>query len=122
MPALDRMTILSHVRPLAREEVPIPEWGGSVYVRVLTAFERDELEIVWDETKRRNFRARLAVATVCDEHGNDLFELTDIEAVGRQPAPALQRITEAALRLNGFTAAERERLEKNSENGQADDS
>lgn len=117
---LDRLAILTTVRPRHREAVEVPEWGGRVFVRVLSASERDELEKLWELTKRANFRARLAVACVCDEEGKDLFLIGDIEALGEQPAPALQRIAAVALRINGFTVEAQEDIEKNS-NGQADD-
>lgn len=114
--SLDRNAILFSGKPpvLPREEVDVPEWGGSVWVRTLSAFERDELERAWEATKRRNFRARLVVATVCDEHGKDIFELGDIEALGRHASTTLGRVFEVAVRLNKFTRDEVEDLEKNS--------
>lgn len=119
---LDRLSILKQVRPLHKELVEIPEWGGGVHVRVLTGKERDELEQAWETTKRKNFRARLAVAVCCDDDGNDVFQYHDIEALGQQPSTALQRITEVALRINGFSREAREDLEKNSESGPGGDS
>ncbi len=111
---LSRDAILALPIVLPREEVFIPEWGDSVHVRCLTAWERDELEIEWDRAKRHNFRARLAVACVCDAEGNDLFEVGDIERLGRQPASILARLADVAFRLNKFTKEDQEALEKNS--------
>ena len=100
---------------LPKELVPVPEWGGSVYVRTMTGTERDGVEAAsigndW----RRGFRARLAVATVCDEQGNALFTAADIEALGRKSSAALDRIFEVACRLNKLGAADVNELEKNS--------
>jgi len=119
--ALDRLAILAP-RELARERVDVPEWGGHVFVRVLTAAERDALELIWESTKRRNLRARLAVSTVCDEHGADIFHVDDVEQLGRQASTALVRIADTALRVNGFTKADVEQLEKNSPSDPSDDS
>ena len=111
--ALTREAILAKTVILPREEVYIPEWGDSIFVRCLTGWERDQLELEWDRSKRRNFRARLAVATVCDAEGNDLFELKDIEFLGRQPSSILSRIADVAFMLNKFTKEDQEELEKN---------
>lgn len=120
--SLDRQTILSKTPQLARERVNVPAWGGDVYVRELTAWERDSLEVSWEKTKRHNFRARLAVATVCDEQGEDLFGLKDIEALGKHPSTALVAIADVAFRVNKFTKEEVEELEKNSESGPSEGS
>lgn len=118
--SLDRLSILSLKHELPREPLNVPEWGGIVYVRTLSAFERDSLEMSWDATKRRNFRARLAVATVCDENGKDLFELRDIETLGNHPSPALVRVGDLAMKLNKLTSEDVADLEKNSETGPSD--
>jgi hypothetical protein len=114
---LDRNKIILLKPELKRESVFVKEWGGTVWVRTLTAWERDHLEAAWEATKRVNFRARLAVATVCDNHGVDLFMIGDIETLGQMPAPALEGIVEKAFKLNRFTKQDIEDLEKNSEPG-----
>ena len=59
------------------EEVQVPEWGGSVYVRTMSGTERDsfEQEIV-DARKagqEANVRGRLAARTVSDQQGERMF-------------------------------------------------
>jgi hypothetical protein len=119
---LNKEAILSTVPVLTKEEVYIPEWDGSVYVRVLRSGEKDALEAKFTETKNKNFRARLVVAVVCDEHGEKLFKEADILVLAQHSAAALEPIVEAAMRLNRWTKTDIESLEKNSENGQYEDS
>jgi len=119
---LSRESILSRAPELPREEVPVPEWGGSVFVRTLTASERDRLETDWERTARVHFRARLVRFTVCDDAGKDLFRDVDIAVLGAHSTAAISRLTDVAFRLNKFTKTDVEELEKNSESGQPGDS
>lgn len=112
---LNRDDILGRPVDLPREEVHVPEWGGSVWVRMLTGAERDRFEMTVTDTQRVNFRARLVVMCACDERGIRLFHDGDVLALGNQPAPALVRLADVALRLNKFTSEDVDELEKNSE-------
>jgi hypothetical protein len=93
------------------EEVRVPEWGGSVYVRAMTSLERDKYESEWLRFRENNngdvkdsthFRAFLASRVVCDETGTPLFSQADVMALSLKSGAALTRITEAAIRLNGL--------------------
>jgi hypothetical protein len=101
-------------RDLPREEVPVPELGdgATVFVRVLTAAERDELETM-SMTERNgktvpdlaNIRARYVAFCACDETGQRLFTTADIPAIGALHHGAMARIADAAHRLNGLGPA-----------------
>jgi hypothetical protein len=104
------------------EEVAVPEWRGSVFVRVLTAGERDRFEVGVADHKRANFRARLAVLAICDGGGQRLFREEDVAALAALPAPGLVRVCDVALRINKFREEDVEELEKNSETAPGDDS
>ena len=113
---LSRESILGH-DDLKREELPIPEWGGSVFVRTLTASERDQFEdrvLADKKTTKRDIRALLAVASVCDEQGKPLFTPADVPQLGRKSAAALDRIFDVAMRLSRIGKQDVEELEKNS--------
>lgn len=101
--------------------VDVPEWGEYVNVRVITADERDHLE-VRAKSGRIGLRAFFAAMCVCDDDGKDLFDNTDIEWLGKKSAAALDRILEAGQRLNGLTDDAVKELEKNSETIQLDNS
>lgn len=93
---------------LPRETVLVPEWGGDVYVRTMSGTDRDAFEsslIARDgakEARMENVRARLVALTLCDKTGTRLFEDSDIAALGRKSARALDRVFAAAQRLNGI--------------------
>ncbi len=111
---------------LKTEEVPVPEWGGSVMVREMSALEREEFRAVSvaedGSVNPHNFAARLAAATICDGRGNRLFGLEEAEALGRKSARALTRVADVAMRLSAIERRTAENLAGNSSAGQSDDS
>lgn len=108
------------VRDVVTETVEVPEWGGAVRVRGLTAAERDafEGEVVQRnglsvKTDTRNMRARMVVLSVVDEDGARLFSYHDIEALGEKSSRALDRIFAVAMRLSGLRPQDVEELAGN---------
>ena len=111
---LDRDSILNVV-DLKPEVVEVPEWGGSLYIRMLTASERDKFEASCVGTGKKqnlsNIRARLVVLCACDEAGERLFTDGDAEALGRKSAAAVDKVLGACSKLNGFSSQDIEDLE-----------
>ena len=118
---------------LSRERVPVPEWGGDVFVKSLTGSERDTFEGAVARVNRsgknrqvtynvENIRARLCALTIVDDKGVRMFTDAEIGALGKKSAAALNRVFEVAQRLSGLTDDDIEALEKNSSDGQPDDS
>ena len=106
---LSREDILN-VSDLVIERVPVPEWGGDVFVRGMTGEERDNFESTIVQLKEknrvvimRNIRAKLCSWSVCDESGKRLFSQSDVEELAKKSAAALQRIFKVAQRLSGIT-------------------
>ena len=97
------------------EEVECPEWGGSVFVKVMSGTARDHWEMLQSGDKWGNPRARLCAMTVCDAEGQNLFTLADIAALGAKSSAVLDRLFDVALRLNRLRKQDIEELEKNSE-------
>ncbi len=93
----------------------IPEWGTTVWVRTMDGSERDRFEETQIREKWNDLRARLAVATVCDESGQLLFEPKDVQRVSKKNCHALDRIFAVSSKLNHLTADDIEELKKNSE-------
>ena len=90
------------------EPVDVPEWGGRVHVRELTALETGKVEdAVYDE--KDQVRAELVApawvaACLCDPTGKPFYRPGDTQAiltVGSKSAPVVRRIYEVAARLNG---------------------
>lgn len=114
-----------------RKIVPIdvPEWGGRVHVRTISGVERDAYEdSLWQLRGKnrvftqRNIRAKLVAVAACDKNGNRLFSDTQVEQLGLKNSAALDRLFDAAQRLNKITDKDIEELVKNSESAQSDDS
>jgi hypothetical protein len=99
---------------LKKEEVQCPDWNGSVFVRTLTGLERDRFEQSYDVKNPNGVRAQIASATVCDEAGNLLFTPADIALLAAKSCRPLDRIFDVATRLNKWTKADIDELEKNS--------
>lgn len=94
------------------EPLEVPEWGCTVYLKEMTGAARDRFESTFQKD-RSNFRARLAALTLCDEQGNLLFTEADVKALGEKSVGALQRVWDAALKVNAFTDQDVDDLEKN---------
>lgn len=110
------------ISDLPIDPVYIAEWKSNVYVRGLTAFERDQFESTLftgeGKTRKQNFsnmRARLLVLTICDEKGNRLFSDTDADILGKKSAKALNKLFAKAQELSGIGEKDVEELIKNSE-------
>jgi len=117
--ALTREQILA-AADIRREQVNVPEWGGSVWVRGLTAAERDlfDLAATVEQNGRRvvNFeqlRARLAAMTIVDENGERLFSDDDVELLAAKSGAAVGRIFDVAMRLSGLTGQDIEEITQN---------
>jgi len=117
--ALNRDSILG-AEDLPLVEVAVPEWGGSVWVKPMTAAGRDAFEVAVSddngEVDRRNFRAKLVARCAVDpETGVRLFKDDDAKALGSKNALPLSRIFEAAAKASGLTPEDVEKLEGNSD-------
>lgn len=82
-------------------EVPVPEWGGSVYVRTLSGAERGPfLKLVLkDDADAAEVVALVAV----DANGNRLFSDDDVAVLREKSFKALDRIISAAMKHNATT-------------------
>lgn len=105
---------------LKTEVVPVPEWGGEVIIRMLSGKERDAFEQTLSKTRNgkvernlENFRARLAAEVLVDENGVKLIKnRTQIDQLGRKSVAALERIVEAATKLNRMSEDDVEEMTK----------
>jgi len=118
--ALTRDSILQS-NDLKTEQVKIPEWNGSVFVRTMSGWERDEFEASIGDARKngrldiRGLKARLVTLTAVDESGKLLFAAGDVEALQRKSAKAIERIFQKAQELNGLGDESVDELLGNSE-------
>jgi hypothetical protein len=95
---LNRESILA-ARKLPTETVDVPEWGGTACVKTLTAAEFMALTAKTKADPERTY-AHWIIATVVDEQGQPVFKPEDVAAIGEQPISAIERLADAAQRLN----------------------
>lgn len=114
MPSLTTSEIVNKQDARKWERVDVPEWGGYVNVRVMTANERDMLEVRFKDN-RIGARAYMAAMLCCNDDGEDLFTNEHIAMLEKKSALALDRIFAVAMRVNGMTDEAVAELEKNSE-------
>ena len=123
---LSRDAVLN-AQDLETVDVYVPEWGGKVRVRTLTAEEKDRLEIslvmangkIGDPKNIRNVRARFVAEASVDEDGKKLFRESDVIALGQKSAAALSRVFNAIQELNIISDQDIEEMAKNFGRGQS---
>jgi hypothetical protein len=96
------------------KKISVPEWGGEVYVRVLTVGARDEYERKWigkKETGIENFRSEYLARCLCNEKGELLFAGKP-EQLAAKSGAVVSRLFDAALSHNSMTEAEVEEMGK----------
>lgn len=98
------------------EDVPVPEWGGTVRICVMSGLARDVF--ISGEGKPdagfSDFQARLLVATAVDAAGERIFEPDDVERLQAKSRTVLDRLTAVAMKLNGLGPQAQEDIAKNS--------
>jgi hypothetical protein len=107
----------------------ISDWDATVWIRTLTAGERDRFEAstVRERDGKRepdltNLRARFAVLVLCDHEGHRIFDDRDVSALSAMSARALDLIFDVGQRLSGMTRQSQEDARKNSSPAPSGDS
>ncbi len=118
------------IKGLKASAVKVPIEGfGDVFIRVMSGSERDSLEASCIKTRgkvqeenRDNFRAKILVRTLSDEHGVRMFKDDEAGVVGSLPATFVVPAADEAATINKMNKKDVDSLTKNSEAGQKDDS
>lgn len=101
-----------------RELVSVPEWGGDVYIKVMSGTERDNFESWCSKSSKRedmtNLRAKLLSLCLVNEAGVRLFSDNEMQALGSKSGIVLNRLYHAARAVNCYDQKDVEELEKNS--------
>lgn len=100
--ALDAKSILA-ADDARLEKMAVPEWGGDVYIRVISGGDRDRFEDSYADQKLRAFRVRFLVLTLCDEKGDRLFADDQVDLLAKKSSVVINRVFEAAWKLNAFS-------------------
>ena len=117
LPLLEDAASVLSLPDLQDELVDVPEWGYRLRVQSLTGTERDAFEISLLEARGksrevnlRNMRAKLVAASVRKTDDSRVFNDSQVEALGRKNAAALQRVFRVAQRLSGLAEDEVDEL------------
>lgn len=100
-------------RPVTR--VPIAEWQGEVYVRALTAEQKEDYEL-WFNSMDPPIGAtnRLAAMGLCNEDGTSQdWSEHEIEQLSAKHGGAVERIAARVKELTWLTDEDLEEAEKN---------
>lgn len=116
MAYLNRDSILN-ADDIKTMELEVPEWGGTVVLKMMNGKERDAFEsslVKNGKANVDNVRAKLVQATVIDPETKELmFSVADIEALGKKSASALTKVFAASQKLSRITESDVEELTKN---------
>lgn len=102
------------------KSVEVPEWKGSVGLKLMNGLERDEYEqFVMDRSDKgskdlKGVRVELLIRTLCNEEGVLVFDRKDIAELNKKSANAINTLFEEAAKVNGIVQGYVEDAEKNS--------
>ncbi len=98
-------------------EIAVPEWGGSVYCRVMSCGERDAYENDWVLNKNKgveNFRTKFLAKCLCNDKGDLLFPGDEgVQLLSKKSSKVLSRIWAKAMEHNALTEKDVDTLAKN---------
>lgn len=103
-------------RPLT--EVHVPEWDATVYLRALTARERDQIVALATREEGKEGSDRLLSVTLvgrcmCDVDGRRVFEDADLAALADKSGAVVDRLFAKAMEINGIGLAAQRALSGN---------
>jgi hypothetical protein len=109
MPTLTREKLLKAKIELPTETVDVPEFGGKFTIRGMTgkdqsAFHKSIRAKGGDKVDEDTFGAKLVVHCLVDDKGERLLMDADWELVYGWPTAIYNRVSAAAMRVNGLVA------------------
>ena len=126
------MPLLTRDKLLAKDKIKVVKvdlgGGDFVYVKQMTAKERDRFEasiiqavqdskgnIIDYKRNLEDFRAKLAVQSICDENGDLILKPADYKILSENISAAkLEKIVNVIQKINGMTEEDQENLLKSS--------
>lgn len=117
MPLTSAAAILALPSDIEIEEVPVPEWKDSVFIKALSGAERDAFEMANRKkgvADLRNYRARFLVRCIVNENGTRVFTDAQAADLGRRSSKVLDRLYNVAGKLSGTDDETEAEIEGNS--------
>ena len=85
-------------------EVPCPEWGGTVRLRTLTAYDAVVFSnSVKTEDGKNKAMIRIIAMCACDAEGKKIFSPENVMALMKKNLRVINRVQKAAMEHNGYT-------------------
>jgi hypothetical protein len=124
MKILTRQDIVA-AQDILTETVEVPEWDGAVIIKMMSGADRDRFEnsmvVVGPDGKRianmTNMKSKLVAMCAVDEKGNLLFGADEVDHLAAKSSAAIERLYEAAQKLNALEPKDAETAVKNSAPG-----
>lgn len=128
MASLTKQQILNSTGDIKFDNIKVPELADGdpdAYIRIKTMSAKvrdiwDASNIITDakdpknsKVNMANYRARLCAMCICDDDGNLLFNMEEVEALSEKSSVAIQRVYEGCLSLNQININAVEDAEKN---------
>ena len=106
------------------EEVEVPEWGGSVFLRSIGATSKERIgqRVFRSDGTARNmvgFRAAICAEGIVDENGIRIFSQNDVEILGEKSDEVLERLSGLIRKLSKMDPVDIEAEVGNSDDGQS---
>ena len=91
---------------LAALKVTVNEWGGDVYIRLMTVGERDAHELEWLNNKKKgvdNFRSKFLARCLSDAKGVRLFSDAEVPLLSKKSCVVMHRLWTQAMAHNALS-------------------
>lgn len=102
---------------LKMEPMEVPEWDGSINIRVVSGKQRD---IIVEEAQRSlksgkedKVKAKVIHFAVCDDEGKPVFSLDQVPALMDKNGVVIDRIIAKAMEINGLDEKSEKDAEEN---------
>ena len=102
-------------------EVEVPEWGGVVLCRSLTAAQVERVQNKFKGKGMKGVTAALVAMACVDDAGKRLFHQSDLDKLSGKSLSACTRVLKVIMEQNAMEEEDLEELAKNSNDGQTDD-
>lgn len=113
MSLLTRDLILA--KPLPTKSVNVPDWGGEVLIRPLTASEVAQVtKSEGEDADAYDSLVKTVRFGVCDEKARSLFKDDDLDAIRNFTIPTLDLLANEIFAVSGVKKTAVEEAEKNS--------
>ena len=119
------------VQDLPVKEVFVKEWNGYVFMRTLTAKEKEDYEwYIYTQGKKtektggviEDARVRLVASCLVDAQGERMFSVEEFKVLAGKSSSAIESLFKVAQQMNGMEVEEADRVVQDLSKGQSESS